>query len=137
MTFPVVLLHIVAVLFAGFGVGFAAVPEQLSELLFDAAPGSSSATIDMRATYGGVAVGLAAFVWLCSERRDWVRPGLLVTTLVLAALALTRLIGIVADGSPNGFVIAFLVLEIAGALLTHRTYSTTTVSLSMTGGSNA
>lgn len=117
MTFPVALLWITSVLFAGFGIGFAAIPEQLADLLFDASPTTSSALTDMRATYGGVAIGLGLFVALCAARRPWVRPGLLASLLVLVGLATTRLIGIAADGSPNGFVLLFLGTEIVAAIL--------------------
>lgn len=117
MTFPVTLLWITSVLFAGFGTGFAVAPEQLADFLFDTSPATSSALTDMRATYGGVAIGLGLFIAMCAYRRQWVRPGLLASLLVLVGLATTRLIGIAADGSPNGFVLLFLGTEIVAAVL--------------------
>ncbi len=118
MTFPVVLLWITSAMFTAFGVGFAAVPEQLADFILDASPSTSSAMIDMRATYGGVAIGLGVFMGLCASRPQWIRQGLMATLLVLTGLAVTRLVGLVADGDPNGFMLLNLALELGGAGLT-------------------
>jgi hypothetical protein len=118
MTFPVVLLWITGALFAGFGVGFAAVPNELAELVTGGAPATPSAATDMRATYGGVSLGLALFFGLCAARPQWVRPGLVAALLVVGSLGATRLVGIVADGEPNGFMLLFLASEIAAVGLT-------------------
>jgi hypothetical protein len=117
VTFPVVLLWITSVLFAGFGIGFAAVPEQLADFVFGGSPATTSALTDMRATYGGLSIGLAAFYALCASRPQWVRPGVLASLLVLVGLAVARLIGIAADGSPNGFILLILGTEIVAAIL--------------------
>jgi hypothetical protein len=112
MAFPVVLLWIDAVLFVGFGLGFVAAPAQLADLILGAAPTTASALIDMRATYGGVAIGTGLFFALCAARPQWLRPGLVASLLVVGALETSRVIGILADGSPNAFMLLFLAFEV-------------------------
>jgi hypothetical protein len=112
MAFPVILLWIDCLLFLGFGVGFAAAPQQLADLVLGAAPSTTSALIDMRATYGGLAVGIGLFFGLCASRPQWVRPGVVASLLLIAGLGGARLIGIMADGDPNGFMLLFLALEV-------------------------
>lgn len=117
MKLAVVMLWIVCVSFVGFGLVFALAPEQAAELVTDAAPSTPSGLTDMRATYGGVAFGLGVFAGLCARRRDWVRVGLVVSLLVVASLATARTIGIIVDGSPNGFMFVNLGLEVGSAVL--------------------
>ncbi len=64
-------------LFILFGAGFIAAPNALSLLLTGAAPGTPSAVTDMRATYGGTALGLGLFFGLCARNRVTLRAGLL------------------------------------------------------------
>ena len=112
MKFSVLLLWITAALFVAFGLGFAFAPEALADLVTGAAPSTSSGVTDMRATYGGVVIGLGLFVGLCARRPEWVRMGLIASLLVVASIGATRLGGIIADGSPNAFMIIFLALEL-------------------------
>ncbi len=111
------LLWIVCVSFVGFGLAFTFVPKEVAELVTGTAPSEPSGLIDMRATYGGVAIGMGVFLGLCARRREWTRVGLIFSMLVLAAIGAARIVGIVADGSPNGFMLAFLALEIGSVVL--------------------
>ncbi len=63
-------------------------------------------------TYGGVAIGLGLFYGLCARRPEWVRLGLIASLMVVASIGATRLGGIVADGSPNAFMVIFLASEL-------------------------
>lgn len=112
MKFPVLLLWITAALFMAFGLGFAFAPEALADLVAGDAPSVASAVTDMRATYGGVAIGLGLFYGMCARRPEWVRLGLIASLIVVASIGATRLGGIIADGSPNAFMIIFLVAEL-------------------------
>lgn len=95
-----------------FGLGFAFAPEALADLVTGDAPTAASAVTDMRATYGGVAIGLGLFYGLCARRPEWVRLGLIASLMVVASIGATRLGGIVADGSPNAFMVIFLASEL-------------------------
>jgi hypothetical protein len=68
MRFAVVLLWITSVLFVGFGIGAAAAPRELALFITGGAPSIPSAIIDMRATYGGVALGMGLCFGLCATR---------------------------------------------------------------------
>lgn len=109
------LLWVASALFIAFGLAFAVAPEEAAEFVTDVRPGSSSAVIDMRAAYGGLPIGLGLFIGACARRPSWVRPGLLVSLLSVAGLGVARLVGIVADGSPNGMMWAQLALEVVAA----------------------
>ena len=117
MPFAVLLLRITSVLFVAFGVGFAVAPQDLADLVTDGAPSVPSAVTDMRAAYGGVALGLGLFIGYCARRAETVRLGLMASTLVLVSLAAARLLGMIVDGSPNAFMVVFLGLEIISVWL--------------------
>lgn len=116
-TFGNTLLWITAVAFVGFGLGFIAAPDYLADLVTGAAPSTPSGAIDMRATYGGPALGLGIFFALAAAQQRWLRPALLTSMLVVACIAAGRIVGIAIDGEPNGFMVTFLVLEVASVVL--------------------
>jgi len=116
--YPVVLLWIIAVLFIGFGVGFAFAPTFFADFIIPgAAPSVPSAIIDMRATYGGPALGLGLFFVVATRRRQWMRPALVVSLLVIACIGAARLLGIIADGDPNAWMLFFLATEVISVAL--------------------
>ena len=117
MSLAVLLLRITSVLFVAFGIGFAVAPQDLAELVTGAAPSVSSAVTDMRATYGGVPLGIGLFIGYCARRPETVRLGLLASLAVVASLGAARLVGIIVDGSPNGFMLVFLATEMASVWL--------------------
>jgi hypothetical protein len=117
MTFPVKLLWINALLFIPFGAAFIAAPNGLSLFLTGTAPGTPSAVTDMRATYGGMALGAGLFFGFCVRHPTLLRAGLLASLLVLSGIAGGRLMGILIDGSPNPFIIALLAAELLFVVL--------------------
>ena len=79
MRFPVVLLWINAALFVVFGAVFIIAPALLSQVITGATPGTTNALIDMRATYGGMALGIGLFWAIALADRvrcgsAWFRP---------------------------------------------------------------
>jgi hypothetical protein len=73
--------------------------------------------IDMRATYGGMGLGIGLAFWFCARQRETVIAGLVGILLVLAATALARVVGFIADGSPNVFVQAMFGAEVLFVVL--------------------
>jgi len=104
-------------MFLGFGLGFVFAPEALAALITGAAPATPNAVTDMRATYGGMALGLAIIFGLCARNESNVRLGVQGVLAVLLALAAARALGILLDGGPNIFIVALLVAEAAMAIL--------------------
>jgi hypothetical protein len=117
MKFGSTLVWINCWLFVGFGLGFVFAPEALAALITGAAPATPSAITDMRATYGGMALGLAVIFGLCARNDASVRLGVQGVLAVMVALAFARALGILLDGGPNMFILVLLVAETAMAIL--------------------
>lgn len=81
-----------------------------------------SALNELRATYGGMQVGIGLFLMAGARWAALTRPVLLAQALMLGGLAAGRLVGVALDGLPNGFVQALLVLETAIAVLSVALY---------------
>jgi hypothetical protein len=112
MRFAINLLKVDSALFIVFGACFIAAPEFFAQTLTGSEPWTSSALIDMRATYGGMGLGIGLLFWFLARQRETVIAGLAGTALVLGAIALGRVVGFVADGTPNAFMLAQFVAEI-------------------------
>ena len=104
-------------LFAGFGLGFVFAPEYLAALVTGAAPATPSAVTDMRATYGGMALGLAVIFGLGARKDANVLVGVQGVLAVMVALAGARSLGMLLDGGPNIFMFVLLMAEVLMAVL--------------------
>lgn len=117
MTFQKMLVWINCGLFVVFGIGFLLVPEALAEFVTGAAPSTASAVTDMRATYGGMALGLGLIFGLSARDSQTVNLGVWGVFLVMISLAGGRLLGIILDGAPNAFIYLLFVAEAVMAIL--------------------
>lgn len=117
MAFQRTLLWINCVLFIVFGIGFILIPGSLSNLMTGSVPATTSAMTDMRATYGGMALGIAIFFGICARNPDTVRIGLIASALALSCIAFGRIVGIFIDGSPNIFIYLLLSAEVLFAAM--------------------
>lgn len=117
MSFPRVLLWVSSALFLAFGLGFVLIPGDLVEYATGTIPGTTSAMIDLRATYGGMALGIGFFFGLCAYRPETVKIGLTASLMVMAFIAGGRIFGIIIDGSPNGFMWLLLASEVLFMML--------------------
>jgi hypothetical protein len=97
-----------AACFLIFGASFLIAPAAMAHLLTGATPASPITLIDIRATYGGMALGIGIFFAFCARRLPTVRIGLVASLLVASGIVFGRLAGIVVDGSPNAAMIALL-----------------------------
>lgn len=117
MKFAKTLVWINCWLFVAFGLGFILAPQPLAALLTGATPATASAMIDMRATYGGMALGLAVIFGLCARNEVHVQLGLQGIIAVMGGLAVARMLGMFLDGEPNLFMFLLLAAEVVmGAL---------------------
>lgn len=108
MKYAAALLWINAACFLIFGVAFLIAPATMAHLLTGVTPNAPNALIDIRATYGGMALGIGLFFAFCARRSETLRIGLIASLLVAAGIVLGRLAGLVVDGSPNAAMIALL-----------------------------
>lgn len=90
-------LVLLALTFVGFGLAFAIAPVAMATLVELEVP-TATARTDVRAVYGGLELGLGAFLLWCARRRESVRTGLIAALLAFAALAGVRVVGIAVEG---------------------------------------
>ena len=112
----VLLVQITAAIFVLYGLGFTFAPLAMAQFVTDASPTHASAIIDMRATYGGMSLAVGVLLFVLSARAEWLKAGLLAVTIIMAGMALGRVVGIVVDGNANTFMYIYLGLEIVGAV---------------------
>jgi hypothetical protein len=78
---------------------------------------STAARIDLAATYGGMQLGIGAFLYYCALRPQRVRTGLVATLAILAGLAGTRAIGMIVTGEASATMWSLLAVEAIGVPL--------------------
>jgi len=105
-----------ALIFVVVGAGFLLIPRQFGGVLELSLP-TAMARTDVRATYGGLELGFGIFLILCVVRREWIGPGLWALALTVGGFAIGRVVGFIAEGTINNFMLFFLVLELAVALV--------------------
>jgi hypothetical protein len=71
-----------------------------------------SATTDVRATYGGLQIGLGLFLLWAAAQEARVRLALVLQVLTIGAVASSRALGIVLDGEASGVLVGALAFEI-------------------------
>ena len=111
-----VLLALSGLSFLGFGIAFLIEPRATLALAGVATEGAIAAT-ELRAFYGGVEVALGALILYCAWRPDRRRDGLWLTLVCYGAIGLTRIVGMVIDGSDSFFLRCAAATEIGFALL--------------------
>lgn len=75
--------------------------------------------VELRAMYGGLELGIAAFLGLCLLRPDFTEPGLWMQLLALGGLGIGRLVGIGAEkGGVSKLLWFFAFIEIVAMLIT-------------------
>lgn len=116
MLFGRIVLVVIGLGTLGFGAFAFARPEALAEIV-GIVPGAPAALTELRAFYGGVEFGLAAF-WLgAAFSRGLVRPALLSMFAVWALVAASRGLGIIIDDTATNFMLVALVTEAVSAAL--------------------
>lgn len=91
------MLRLLAVVWISLGAAFLFRPVLLGEYINLFLPTSTS-RIHLRASHGGVALGLGMFFWFAAGRRVWYRPALTAAVLLHWSLALSTLFGILLEG---------------------------------------
>ena len=116
MLFGRIVLVVIGLGTLGFGAFAFARPEALAGIV-GLAPTAPEGLTELRAFYGGVEFGLAAF-WLgAAFSRGLVRPALLSMFAVWALVAAARGAGILLDDTATNFMLVALVTEALSAAL--------------------
>ena len=79
---------------------------------------SPSALAEIRSTYGGLHVGIAAFLLACAAREGGRRAGLLLCGLAFAGAGIGRFAGILEFGAAEPEQVVTATLEIAFSVIT-------------------
>jgi hypothetical protein len=109
----ILILQILAL--AGLGLAYFIQPHQMTNLsgMLLMAP---AAVTDVRAYYGGMQLGLAAFLALSLTRLDLTRAALTLLVMLYSTLALARIGGLYLDGgAQQTFNLYALLLEVVSA----------------------
>lgn len=115
MLFARIVLMIQIVALAGLGLAYFIRPEEMASFSGALLMGNAAVT-EVRAYYGGLQLGLAAYLAMALTRLDLLRPGLTLLTLLYAALALARIAGLWLDGgAQQTFNLTALLLEVISA----------------------
>ncbi len=117
MLFARVVLVIQLLALAGLGLAYFVRPHEMANLSGMLLMSPAAAT-DMRAFYGGLQLGLAAFIGLSLTRLDFTRAALTLLVLLYSALALARIGGLWLDGgAQQTFNLYALLLEVVSVVL--------------------
>jgi hypothetical protein len=110
-------LWINCILFVLFGLGFILAPSALSNFVTGTEPGNTNAIIDMRATYGGMGLGVGLLFGYSALQRGAELFGVTASFLILSGIALGRIYGMAIGGSPNFFMFTQLAAELGFAAI--------------------
>ncbi len=113
MPFPRRFLILSSVLYVSVGLCFVAAPDFMAGLV-EIEGMSAAARTDVRATYGGLDLGVGAFVAWCAADPDKTRVGLAASVAGLVGLGLVRLLGMALDG-PTAVNVGLLTVEVVFA----------------------
>ena len=103
------LVALSACIFAGFGLWLFIDPGALAGIGIELT--EPAARIDVRATYGGLELGLTAALLYCVYANRWLSPALLVSACAIAGFGLGRLGGIALEGQGTPLMWAFVGIE--------------------------
>ncbi len=112
-----VVLIIQLMALAGLGLAYFIQPHQMANLSGMLLMAPAAAT-DMRAFYGGLQIGLAAFIGVSLSRLDLTRAALTLLVLLYSSMALARMGGLWLDGgAQQTFNLYALLLEVVSVVL--------------------
>lgn len=114
MKFAKAFLWINCAVFGLYAICFIFWPQTISMVVVDSAPELGPAMTDMRATYGGMMLGLALLFGLLAREAKTLKVGLQGVIIVLALMAASRGLGMVIDNDTNTMMVAFLIAEAIG-----------------------
>src|SRR5262252_1875180 len=98
-----------AIIFVAVGAAFLFIPKTCAQVLEISLP-TAMARTDVRATYGGLELGLGIYLILCTIRKDWTRSGLWALGLATGGFATGRLLGFLFEQTISPLMLFFLAL---------------------------
>ena len=96
------------------GLAYLLAPSQMLEAA--GLSGNASGLTDARAVYGGLQLGLAAYLFWAVRSEDRIAHAVLLVAVTVSAVALCRVAGLIVDGDPTGFHMISLTFEVAAGV---------------------
>lgn len=115
--FTKIFIHLFAFVFVVYGFAFALFPEFMLPLVTGGAAATSSASIDIRSTYGGISLTIGGMLHYLAFEQSRIRLALKFILLLMLLMASTRIIGMLVDGDANFVMYLYLALELLSASL--------------------
>lgn len=109
------LVWLTAVIFLLFGLACVVAPAAVIHAATGATVTHPIGLIDLRATYGGMSLGVGAMLALLTTSPQRIRLGLLSVMALMLCMAGGRSLGMLIAGDTNAMMVVYLVLEIAAA----------------------
>lgn len=113
MKLSLIFSYLTAAVFGLYGLAYAIQPYEMALLTTGLKPDTTSGLIDLRATYGGMMIAVAALI-IALEKSAGLRYSLMTIWLVLFSMAITRLLGFFIDGPANSLMYIYFLAEIIG-----------------------
>lgn len=107
-----ILVMVTALVFISYGVLFLLFPSCMLTWVTNSTVTTSSALIDIRATYGGMSLAVGIVLLLLARRAQTLGVGLTMTFILMLGMALGRIIGMLFDGQANQVMFVYLALEL-------------------------
>lgn len=101
--------------FLAFGLACVVAPSDVLLAATGAALTHPVALIDLRATYGGMSIGVAVILCVLAADTAFTRTGLMAVLALMLGMAGGRAIGMLIEPSSNSVMWLYLILEIATA----------------------
>ena len=117
MISPKSLINVTGIVFLVYGLLFAVFPSHLLSFVVESAVTSTSAIIDIRATYGGMSVAVGVILLMLAKNNSHHKVGLQAVLILMACMVICRSVGLYFDGNGNTIMYVYLVLEIVVAIL--------------------
>lgn len=102
-------------IFLAFGIACVVAPSDVLLLATGALLDHPVALIDLRATYGGMSIGVAVILFVLASSSASIRFGLIAVLALMLGMAGSRAIGMLVESSSNSVMLLYLILEIAAA----------------------
>lgn len=106
-----------AAVFGLYGLAFLVWPSAMAVWVTGVAPLSSSAMIDLRATYGGMSLAVGGVLYLLARSPQHHRLGLQAVLSLMLCMAGGRIIGMWVEGDANAMMGLYLGLELLMAVV--------------------
>ena len=111
------LVQLTGLFFIGYGIAFAIYPAEMATIITGASPSTASGLMDLRSTYGGMTAAVGIVLIMLTAKKEGLSFALKAISIILLAMATARVLGMCIDGTPNNFMIGYLVAEVMGAAI--------------------